>query len=385
MARLRIGITCYPTYGGSGAVATELGIALAQRGHEIHFITYQQPFRLPSFLPRIYFHEVDVGRYPLFEYPPYDLALAVRMHEVVLAHRLDLLHVHYAIPHATSAWMAREMLAQTRPDIKVLTTLHGTDITIVGQDPSFHAITKFSIEKSNGLTAVSKYLRDETQSVFGCAACRIDVIPNFIDPAVYDRARYEPQLREQVNGDKVLMHISNFRAVKRVRDVVGIYARVAKEVPSVLVMVGDGPERIDAEQEARRLGVQDRVFFLGKLEAVAPLLASADLFLIPSQSESFGLSALEALATGVPVVGSRAGGLPEVVRDGETGALCAVGDVEGMARAAIDLLTDDDRWRTMSTLAQADARKRFSLDQIVRQYEDFYVDALGGSLPDDDA
>jgi N-acetyl-alpha-D-glucosaminyl L-malate synthase BshA len=328
---------------------------------------------------------VDVGRYPLFEYPPYDLALAVRMHEVVLAHRLDLLHVHYAIPHATSAWMAREMLAPTRPDIKVLTTLHGTDITIVGQDPSFHAITKFSIEKSNGLTAVSKYLRDETQSVFGCAACRIDVIPNFIDPTVYDRSRYEPQLREQSHGDKVLMHISNFRAVKRVRDVVRVYARVAQEVPSVLVMVGDGPERIDAEQEARHLGVQDRVFFLGKLEAVAPLLASADLFLLPSQSESFGLSALEALATGVPVIGTHAGGLPEVVRDGETGALCAVGDVEGMAGAAIGLLTDDDRWRTMSTRAAADARKRFSLDQVVRQYEDFYLDALGGSLPDDDA
>ena len=385
MARMKIGITCYPTYGGSGAVATELGIALAHRGHEIHFITYQQPFRLPSFLPRIYFHEVDVGRYPLFEYPPYDLALAVRMHEVVLAHKLDLLHVHYASPHATSAWMAREMLAPTRPDIKVLTTLHGTDITIVGQDPSFHAITKFSIEKSNGLTAVSKYLRDETQKVFGCSACRIDVIPNFIDPAVYDRSRYEPQLREQVNGDKVLMHISNFRAVKRVRDVVGIYARVAKEVPSVLVMVGDGPERIDAEQEARRLGVQDRVFFLGKLEAVAPLLASADLFLIPSQSESFGLSALEALATGVPVVGSRAGGLPEVVRDGETGALCAVGDVDAMARAAIELLTDDDRWHAVSARAEADARKRFSLDQVVRQYEDFYVDALGTGFSDDDA
>ena len=382
---MKIGITCYPTYGGSGAVATELGIALAHRGHEIHFITYQQPFRLPAFLPRIYFHEVDVGRYPLFEYPPYDLALAVRMHEVVLAHRLDLLHVHYAIPHATSAWMAREMLAEARPDIKVLTTLHGTDITIVGQDPSFHAITKFSIEKSNGLSAVSKYLRDETQSVFGCSACRIEVIPNFIDPLVYDRSRYEPQLREQVNGDKVLMHISNFRAVKRVRDVVGIYARVAKEVPSVLVMVGDGPERIDAEQEARRLGVQDRVYFLGKLDAVAPLLSSADLFLLPSQSESFGLSALEALATGVPVVGSRAGGLSEVVRDGETGALCAVGDVEGMSAAAIRMLTDDALWHSMSTRAAADARARFSLDQVVAQYEAFYVDVLGGSLPADDA
>ncbi|MEO8563066.1 MAG: N-acetyl-alpha-D-glucosaminyl L-malate synthase BshA [bacterium] len=385
MRRMKIGITCYPTYGGSGAVATELGIALAHRGHEIHFITYQQPFRLPAFLPRIYFHEVDVGRYPLFEYPPYDLALAVRMHEVVLAHKLDLLHVHYAIPHATSAWIAKEMLAPVRPDIKVLTTLHGTDITIVGQDPSFHAITKFSIEKSDGLTAVSRYLRAETQKAFGCSGCNIEVIPNFIDPTVYDRSRYEPQLRDQVEGGrKVLMHISNMRPVKRVRDVVAIYARVAERIPSVLVMVGDGPDRIDAESEAKRLGVEDSVFFLGKLESVAPLLASADLFLLPTQSESFGLSALEALATGVPVIGVRAGGLPEVVRDGETGALCAAGDVEGMAEAAIHFLGDDDRWHAASTLAAADARERFGLEQVVARYEAFYANALGASVLADD-
>jgi N-acetyl-alpha-D-glucosaminyl L-malate synthase BshA len=379
MARMKIGITCYPTYGGSGAVATELGIALAHRGHEIHFITYQQPFRLPSFLPRIYFHEVDVGRYPLFEYPPYDLALAVRMHEVVLAHKLDLLHVHYAIPHATSAWIAREMLTTTRPDIKVLTTLHGTDITIVGQDPSFFAITKFSIEKSDGLTAVSQFLRTETQNAFGCTGCRIEVIPNFIDPTVYDRARYAPQLKEQASGRKVLMHVSNFRPVKRVQDVIGIYARVAQQIPSVLVMVGDGPDRVEAELEARRLGVSDSISFLGKIESVAPLLASADLFLLPTQSESFGLSALEALATGVPVIGSRAGGLPEVVRDGETGALCPVGDVEGMALAAIALLSDAERWRAASTLAAADARVRFGMDEVVEQYERFYTRSLEGA------
>ena len=378
---MKIGITCYPTYGGSGAVATELGIALAQRGHEIHFITYQQPFRLPAFLPRIFFHEVDVGRYPLFEYPPYDLALAVRMHQVVLTHGLDLLHVHYAIPHATSAWIAREMLAPTRPDIKVLTTLHGTDITIVGQDPSFHAITKFSIEKSDGLTAVSSFLKAETSSAFGCAGERIEVIPNFIDPTVYDRARYAPQLREQVDaGRKVLLHISNMRPVKRVRDVVNIYARVARRIPSALVMVGDGPDRVDAEEEARRLGVADQVFFLGKLESVAPLLASADLFLLPTASESFGLSALEALATGVPVIGARSGGLPEVVRDGETGALCAVGDVEGMSEAAIGLLSDPDRWQAASALAAADARARFSLDEVVGQYERFYQRSLQSTL-----
>lgn len=374
---MRIGITCYPTYGGSGAVATELGMALARRGHEIHFITYQQPFRLPSFLPRIYFHEVDVGRYPLFEYPPYDLALAVRMHEVVLSHKLDLLHVHYAIPHATSAWIAREMLADTRPDIRVLTTLHGTDITIVGQDPSFHAITKFSIEQSDGLTAVSRFLQRETVRAFGCTGCQIEVIPNFIDPDVYDRTKYKAALREQfAPTDRVLMHISNFRPVKRVRDVVRIFARVRSEIPSVLVMVGDGPDRVHAEAEARELGVDDRVFFLGKIEAVAPLLSAADLFLLPTQSESFGLSALEALASGVPVVGTNAGGLPEVVRDGETGALCALGDVEGMASSSIEILRDRDRWQAMSTLGARDARERFALDDVVEQYESFYDLAL---------
>ncbi len=374
---MRIGITCYPTYGGSGALATELGIALARRGHEVHFISYAQPFRLPAFTPRIYFHEVDVGRYPLFEYPPYDLALAVRMHEVTLAHDLDLLHCHYAIPHATSAWIAKEMLRQTRNDVKVVTTLHGTDITIVGQDPSFRQITKFSIEKSDGLTAVSRYLQTETLGTFGCTACRIEVIPNFVDPEVYDRSRYTSILDEQLPSDTaVLMHISNFRPVKRVRDVIRVFAKVKAEMPAVLVMVGDGPDRVDAEAEARDLGVQDKVFFLGKIDAVAPLLAGADLFLLPSSGESFGLSALEALATGVPVIGTAVGGLPEVVREGETGFLRPVGDIDAMARAAVDLLRDRDRWHRMSTLAAADARARFSLDAIVSQYEAFYEYAL---------
>jgi N-acetyl-alpha-D-glucosaminyl L-malate synthase BshA len=375
--RVKIGITCYPTYGGSGALATELGIALARRGHEIHFITYAQPFRLPAFTPRIYFHEVDVGRYPLFEYPPYDLALAVRMHEVTLDHGLDLLHCHYAIPHATSAWIAKEMLRPTRPDIRVVTTLHGTDITLVGQDPSFRPITKFSIEKSDGLTAVSRYLQGETLTTFGCTACRIEVIHNFIDPAVYDRSRYTSILDEQLDSEtRVLMHVSNFRAVKRVRDVVKIFARVHREIPSVLLMVGDGPDRVDAEAEVRQHGLQDKVFFLGKIDAVAPLLAGADLFLLPSANESFGLSALEALASGVPVIGSNAGGLPEVVREGETGFLCTVGDVEAMSRAAIDLLRDRDRWQAMSMAAAADARARFALDAIVGEYEAFYTYTL---------
>jgi L-malate glycosyltransferase len=381
---VKIGITCYPTYGGSGAVATELGIALARRGHEIHFITYKQPFRLPAFLPRIYFHEVDVGRYPLFEYPPYDLALAVRMHEVTLAHSLDLLHCHYAIPHATSAWIAKEMLRASRNDIRVVTTLHGTDITIVGQDPSFRPITKFSIEKSDGLTAVSRYLQQETLTTFGCTACRIEVVPNFIDPEVYDRDRYTSILDEQVDGDKrVLMHVSNFRPVKRVADVVRVFARVVERVPSVLIMVGDGPDRVVAEAEARDLGVADKVFFLGKIDAVAPLLAGADLFLLPSNSESFGLSALEALACGVPVIGTDAGGLPEVVRHGETGILCPPGDVERMAEAAVEILSDRDRWRAMSTRGASDARERFSLDEIVAEYEAFYEYALAlPSTPD---
>jgi L-malate glycosyltransferase len=375
---VKIGITCYPTYGGSGAVATELGIALARRGHEVHFITYQQPFRLPSFLPHIFFHEVEVARYPLFEYPPYDLALAVRMHQVVLAHKLDLLHVHYAIPHATSAWIAKEMLRPVRPELPILTTLHGTDITIVGQDPSYHTITKFSIEKSDGLTAVSRYLQIETWNAFGCTACRIEVIPNFIDPEVYDRSRYVETIAGQFDGTRrVLMHISNFRPVKRVQDIVQIFARVKEEVPSVLVMVGDGPDRVVAETEAQRLGVQDDVQFLGKIDAVAPLLAGADLFLLPSDRESFGLSALEALASGVPVIGTDAGGLPEVVRHGETGVLCKVGDIAGMAAAAVRILSDDARWREMSTLAAADARERFSLDDIVGRYEAFYNEKLG--------
>ncbi len=374
---MNIGITCYPTYGGSGAMATELGIALAHRGHEIHFITYRQPFRLPAFLPRVFFHEVDVGRYPLFEYPPYDLALAVRMHEVVLAHRLDLLHCHYAIPHATSAWIAREMLADSRPDIKVLTTLHGTDITIVGQDPSFHAITRFSIEKSDGLTAVSHFLRDATVSAFGCTGDRIEVIPNFVDPAVYDRTRYPGSRGAFGDGRPVLMHISNFRPVKRVADVIRVLARVNAELPCVLVMVGDGPDRVVAEREASRLGVQDQVMFLGKIESVAPLLASADLYLLPTDRESFGLSALEALATGTPVIGADAGGLPEVVRNGVTGALCAVGDVEAMAAAALAILRDRDRWHAMSRAAAADARERFALDDVVAHYERFYDVALG--------
>ena len=377
---MKIGITCYPTYGGSGAVATDLGIALAERGHEVHFITYQHPFRLPAFLPRIFFHEVDVVRYPLFEYPPYDLALAVRMHEVVREHRLDILHAHYAIPHATSAWIAKEMLESDDIDVRIITTLHGTDITLVGQDPSFQTLTKFSIERSDGLTAVSQFLKRETYNAFGCTGCAVEVIHNFVDPELYDRSAHSPLLREQLgsNGDRaVIMHVSNFRPVKRVRDIVRIFARVRAERPAVLVMVGDGPERTSAEQETRDLGVQDDTYFLGKIDVVAPLLASADLFLLPSQSESFGLSALEALACGVPVVASRVGGIPEVVTDGVTGVLREAGDVDGMSAASLDILGDGARWERMSAAAAADARRRFSRDEMVARYEAFYERTLG--------
>ena len=374
---MKIGITCYPTYGGSGAVATELGIALAERGHEVHFVTYQQPFRLPAFLPRVFFHEVDVVRYPLFEYPPYDLALAVRMHQVVKLHGLDLIHAHYAIPHATSAWIAREMLQDSGSDVKIITTLHGTDITLVGQDPSFKPITRFSIERSDGLTAVSHFLREQTYRAFGCTGCAVEVIHNFVDPVTFDRAAYPRLLREQYGTDRaILMHVSNFRPVKRVRDIVRIFARVRQALPSTLVMVGDGPERVQAEEEAADLGVEHDVFFLGKIDAVAPLLADADLFLLPSQSESFGLSALEALASGVPVVGSDAGGIPEVVENGVTGLLYPVGDVDAMAEGALSILRDPERHGAMAAAAATDARERFALDTIVSQYEALYRSAL---------
>jgi len=374
---VKIGITCYPTYGGSGAVATELGMALAARGHEVHFITYAQPFRLPAFSPRIVFHEVSIGQYPLFQYPPYDLALAVKMHEVATQQKLDLLHVHYAIPHATSAWLAKQMLLEAGVDLPIVTTLHGTDITIVGQDHSYHAITKFSIEKSDRVTAVSDYLKEETLRAFGCDNCRVEVIPNFVDPVVFDRQRYDGALRQQLgDGRKVMLHISNFRPVKRVADVVQIFAAVRREIPSVLVMVGDGPDRSAAEEEARRLGVEADVRFLGKIDAVAPLLASADLYLLTTDRESFGLSALEAQACGVPVLGYDVGGLPEVVQSGVTGHLGVVGDIVGMAGTAIEILRNDALWQSMSAAASRRAAQRFATDKVLPLYESLYAAAV---------
>ena len=369
---MKIGITCYPTYGGSGAVATELGLDLARRGHEVHFITYQSPFRLRGYAKRVFFHEVDttMSRYPLFDHYPYELALASRQYEVAMQERLDLLHVHYAIPHATAAYLAREMLRQTYP-IKVITTLHGTDITLVGQEASFYAISRFSIEQSDGVTAVSKFLRDETYRAFGCVQCELAVIPNFVNLADYRPGMATARDSLVPPDHKLLVHVSNFREVKRVKDVVRIFARLRRAMPATLMLVGDGPERVDVEQEARDLGVADDVHFLGRIDSAAPLLAAADLFVLPSQSESFGLAALEAMACGTPVLATRVAGLPELITDDVEGLLEPVGSVEAMARRAIDLLRDPVRHARMREAALARAAQ-FSTDVVVPQYEAYY-------------
>lgn len=377
---MKIGITCYPTYGGSGAIATELGLALADRGHEVHFISYAQPFRLDRFRERVFFHEVEMDEYPLFEHPPYSLALAVAIHDTAVTQALDLVHVHYAIPHATSAWIAGEMLQGER-DLKIITTLHGTDITLVGLHPSFQAITEFSILQSQGLTSVSEFLKRRTVEDFGVPAERIRVIPNFIDPVVYRRDR-KPCHRGALapEGEKIVMHVSNFRPVKRIPDVVEIFARIAREVPSRLVLVGDGPERPRAVERADELGVGHRLLFLGKHASVDELLACADLFLLPSRNESFGLSALEALACGTPVIATDMGGVPEVVVNGETGFLFPLGAVDEMAEAGVALLRDEAFWSRVSGAARADAVARFSSDLVIPRYERLYSDVLNGEF-----
>jgi N-acetyl-alpha-D-glucosaminyl L-malate synthase BshA len=373
---MKIGITCYPTYGGSGAVATELGLALARRGHEIHFITYDAPFRLRGYSERVFFHQVEtrMGRYPLFDHFPYTLALASKQHEVVVAEDLELLHVHYAIPHATTAYLARQMLARERP-LRVITTLHGTDITLVGQESSFYAITKFSIEQSDEVTAVSSYLRDETYRAFGCVSCNIRVIPNFVNLQEYRPVENRGQNGLAPADHKLITHVSNFREVKRVKDVVRVFARIRRAMPATLIMIGDGPERVDAENEARELNVAPDVRFLGRLDSVASLLQVSDLFVLPSQTESFGLAALEAMACGSPVVASRAGGLPEVVDDGVNGILEPVGSVEAMGRRAVELLRDPARHAAMRQAAIAKAQE-FSADRVVPMYEALYQEVV---------
>jgi L-malate glycosyltransferase len=373
---MRIGITCYPTYGGSGAVATELGLDLARRGHEVHFISYASPFRLRGFAERVTFHEVTQVEYPLFEQSsPYALALAVKQHEVAVRENLDLMHVHYAIPHAATAWLAKQMMKEQR-DLKIVTTLHGTDITLVGQDPSYFTLTKFSIEQSDAVTAVSAYLREETYKAFGCAGCDVVVIPNFINPGEYHPAT-EPAGRRALGpaGHRILVHVSNFRPVKRLLDVVHIFAGVRKAMPATLVLVGDGPDRDPAEHEVDRLGLKRDVRFLGKVDNVADVLRGGDLFLLPSATESFGLAALEAMACGVPVVASAAGGIPEVVIDGETGFLAPPGDVERMTERALAVLTNSGERERLKRNAAARALE-FAAERVVPRYERLYESVL---------
>lgn len=374
---MKIGITCYPTYGGSGVVGTELGLELARRGHEVHFISYAPPIRLTP-QPNIYYHEVEVSLYPLFEYPPYDLALATRMADVAQMYDLDLLHVHYAIPHSVSAMLARQMLqaAPKKRHLPFVTTLHGTDITLVGQDPSYLPITRYSIEQSDGVTAISQYLRERTLREFEIQN-NVEVIYNFVNCDLYKRGPESEKLRREYapNGEKILMHLSNFRPVKRVTDTVEIFDRVRKKVPSKLVLIGDGPERSKAEWLAMQKGIHKDVLFLGKQDQVNEKLPAADIMLMPSELESFGLAALEAMSCEVVPIATRVGGVPEVVEHGKTGFLADVGDVDSMAKFAIDLLLDENRLKEMGKVCR-EAAHRFCSDEIITQYENFYRKVL---------
>ena len=372
---MKIGITCYPTYGGSGVVATELGLELAERGHEIHFISYAQPIRLSGPHPNIHYHEVEVSRYPLFEYPPYDLALASRMAEVAELYDLDLLHVHYAIPHSVSALLARQMMAAKPRGRKLpfVTTLHGTDITLVGLDRSYLPITRFSIEQSDGVTAISQYLQERTLREFDIKN-NIQVIYNFVNCDVYCRGEKVSESRQEYapNGERLLVHLSNFRPVKRGTDCVEIFDRVRKQIPSKLLMIGDGPDRSRAEWLAVQKGIHNDVIFLGKQELVQEKLAISDILLLPSELESFGLAALEGMACEVVPIATRVGGIPELIEHGKSGYLAEVGDVETMSRYAIELLSDEIALRTMAKASRAVAQSRFCSSRIIPQYEEFY-------------
>ena len=374
---MRIGITCYPTYGGSGVVATELGIELAARGHEIHFISYAAPIRLTNGSERIHFHEVEVTTYPLFDHPPYTLALATKMFEVAEEAELDLLHVHYAIPHSLSGLLARMMTGAKR--LPFMTTLHGTDITLVGSDRSYLPITRFSIEQSDGVTSVSRYLRDRTVKEFEIQR-PIEVVPNFVNCDLYQRpADQSPRSKWAPNGEPILMHLSNFRPVKRITDVVEIFALVREKLPAKLVMMGDGPDRGAAEYIVRKKKLSKDVFFLGKQDNVQQKLGLGDLFLMPSDLESFGLAALEAMACEMPVVASNSGGVPEVVTHGVDGYLVEPRDVAGAAKYALDILTRADRGRSMGQQARIDARKRYCSNDVIPQYEEYYRKVLGSA------
>ncbi len=374
---MKIGITCYPTYGGSGVVATELGKALAKRGHQIHFISYAMPMRLNSFVNNIFYHEVEMASYPVFEFPLYTPALASKMVEVATFEKLDLIHAHYAIPHATSAYLAKKILGDDK--FRIITTLHGTDITLVGLEPSFMPIMKFSIENSDGVTAVSRFLREKTITNYNINK-EIEVIPNFVDTSIYKRNQ-TLCLKDSFckKNEKVLIHISNFRPVKRVTDVIRIFDIVRKKIPSTLLLVGDGPERSSCEMLCRELNIIEHVKFLGKQSELVELLSSADLFLMPSQSESFGLSALEAMACEVPVISSSVGGLPELVLHNQTGYIAEIGDVERMAKYAIELLNNDAKREMFAKAGRNRAEEFFNEDKIVEQYEKYYEQVLNST------
>ncbi len=371
---MNIGIVCYPTFGGSGVVATELGKALAKEGHKVHFITYSQPTRLDFFNENLFYHEVDFLSYPLFRYPPYELALASKMVDVVLHEKLDLLHVHYAIPHASAGYMAKQILRTKRTDVPVITTLHGTDITLVGKDPSFEPVVTFSINQSDGITAVSQSLKDDTLEHFDIEK-NIEVIPNFID---LERFKKHPKdhFRKAIcpNNEKLMVHTSNFRKVKRVEDVVQVFFRVRQQMPVKLLLVGDGPERIKVENLCRELGTCDDIRFLGKIEAIEEVLSVSDLFMMTSEKESFGLAALEAMACEVPVISSNAGGLPELNIDGYSGFLCEVGNIDQMTSKAVEIL-DDKNLNTFKRNALNRA-KEFDIGKILPQYENYYHQVL---------
>ena len=372
---MKIGIVCYPTYGGSGVLATELGIGLAKRGHQVHFITYKRPARLTAFYENVYFHEVSSEEYPLFEYPPYDTALASKLVDVVQFEDLDILHVHYAIPHAAVAYMAKKILLSQGRYVPVVTTLHGTDITLVGNNNAFEPVVTFSINKSDGVTAVSESLKKQTYEHFNVSK-DIEVIYNFIDFERFSKVNKD-HFKKAIapNGERILTHVSNFRKVKRVEDVVFIFKKVYEQLPCKLLMIGDGPERHNLEELCRKLGLCHEIRFLGKQDAVEELLAVSDLFIMPSASESFGLAALEAMACEVPVISSNVGGLPEVNIHGKTGFLSDVGNVEEMAKHTLDILSHEDVLQKFRANALAQA-KRFDIANILPHYENYYQNIL---------
>ena len=373
---MKIGITCYPTYGGSGVMATELGKELALRGHEVHFISYALPFRLNHYVENIFFHEVETSSYPLFEFPLYSLALASKMVEVAEFEKLDFFHVHYAIPHATSAYLAKQML-NIKKDLKIITTLHGTDITLVGLEPSFLPLVKFSIEQSDGVTAVSRFLKEKTIINYSCEK-EIKVIPNFVDTELYKpklNGDFKRRLTEE--NEKLLIHTSNFRVVKRVTDTIKIFEKVHDQIPSKLILVGDGPDRSECERICRQKGLVDKVKFLGKQDGLVDILNSSDIFLIPSQSESFGLAALEAMACGLPVISSSVGGLPELVRHNESGFIAEIGDIDRMAKYTLELLLNERKYKMFSDNARKRAVKVFDKSLVVPMYENYYKTILG--------